>query len=58
MAGEDGEDKCLYRGPDYAGNILEVVTVIRIDGTELVIHAMRLRRMYESLLQEMGEPNV
>lgn len=33
-------------GPDRAGNLLEAVVMV-IDGTELVIHAMRLRRSTE-----------
>ena len=40
----------LYLGPDQAGNLLEVVSVARSNGTEIVIHAMRMRRIYEPLL--------
>ena len=36
------------------GNLLEVVTVRRDDATEIVIHAMKMRRMYEPLLHEVG----
>lgn len=54
VAGED-EGKVLYLGPDRAGNLLEVVSVLRDDGTEIVIHAMRMRRIYEPLLRETGE---
>jgi len=57
LAAEDEEGKCLFLGPDRAGNLLEVVTVIREDGSEVVIHAMPMRRMYESLLRETGEAN-
>lgn len=39
----DDPPRYLLVGPDRAGNLLEVVVMI-IDGTELVIHAMRLRR--------------
>jgi len=42
-----GQDERL----DPAGNLLEVVTVIREDGDEIVIHAMRMRAMYEPLLR-------
>ncbi|HVF74020.1 MAG TPA: hypothetical protein VM938_03145 [Acidimicrobiales bacterium] len=38
VAAEDDEGKCLYLGPDRAGNVLEVVSVLRVDGTEVVIH--------------------
>lgn len=49
--GEQDDGKVLYLGPDRAGNILEVVAVLRADGTEIVIHAMRMRRIYESFLE-------
>ena len=45
----------LYLGPDRAGNLLEVVSVLRDDETEIVIHAMHMRRIYEPYLREMGE---
>lgn len=45
----------LYLGPDRAGNLLEVVSVMREDGTEIVIHAMPMRRIYEPLLRELGD---
>ena len=54
-AADDGEGKCLYLGPDRAGNLLEVVTVVRDDSTEIVIHAMAMRRAYQSLLPDPGE---
>jgi hypothetical protein len=44
----------LYLGPD-AGNLLEVVSVARDDGSEVVIHAMRMRRSCEPFLREKGE---
>ena len=54
LAAEEDDGKVLYLGPDQSGNLLEVVTVRRDDATEIVIHAMKMRRMYESLLREMG----
>ncbi|MGI8491882.1 MAG: hypothetical protein ACR2NJ_03845 [Acidimicrobiales bacterium] len=54
VADEDGEGKVLYLGPDRAGNLLEVVSVLREDNTEIVIHAMRMRRIYEPLIRAMG----
>lgn len=48
-------DKVLYLGPDRAGNLLEVVAALRADDTEVVIHAMPMRAMYESLLRDLGE---
>jgi hypothetical protein len=48
---EDQEDEtCLYLGPSRSAALLEVVTIIRDDGSELVIHAMRMRPKYQRLL--------
>ncbi len=44
VAGEQDDGKVLYLGPVRAGNILEIVTVARDDGSEIAIHAMRMRR--------------
>jgi hypothetical protein len=55
VAGEQDDGKILYLGPDRAGNLLEVVTVARDDGTEIVIHAMRMRRSYEPFLRGKGD---
>ena len=54
-AGEQDDGKVLYLGPDRAGNLLEVVAVVRDDRAEVVIHAMRMRRGYESYLSPTGE---
>lgn len=48
-AGED-PDRWLVLGPDRAGNLLEVVVVITAEGTQLAIHAMAMRAMYQELL--------
>ena len=48
--GEQEDGKVLYLGPSRAGNLLEVVAVVCEDGAEIVIHAMRMRRSYESFL--------
>lgn len=56
-ADEDDTSRVLYLGPDRAGYLLEIVTVLRDDDTEIVIHAMRMRRIYEPLLGEIGEPD-
>lgn len=42
--------RVLYLGPDRAGNLLEVVVLERDDGSELVIHAMKMRPRYAELL--------
>jgi hypothetical protein len=54
---EAGEEprRVLYLGPDRAGNLLEVVVIVRDDASELVIHAMAMRRKYESLLRGDGD---
>jgi hypothetical protein len=46
--------RVLYLGPDRAGNLLEIVVLERDDGSELVIHAMKMTRQYESLLPQGG----
>jgi len=51
---EDDWDKALYLGPDRAGRLLEVVVAVRADGTEVAIHAMRMRPAYEPLLRQSG----
>jgi hypothetical protein len=49
-AGED-PDRWLLIGPDSAGNLLEVVVLITAEGTQIVIHAMRMRDKYARLLE-------
>lgn len=53
-AGEQDDGKVLYLGPDRAGNLLEVVAVVRDDGWEIVIHAMRMRGKYAPFLRGEG----
>lgn len=51
MVVEDQDDETrLYLGPGRSAALLEVVTIEREDGTELVIHAMPMRSKYERLL--------
>ena len=51
MAIEDQEDDTrLYLGPSRSADLLEVVTVVRDDGSELAVHAMKMRLKYERLL--------
>lgn len=54
-AGEQADGKVLYLGADRAGNLLEIVSVLREDGSEVVIHAMPMRRQYEPFLRRQGE---
>lgn len=44
--------RILYLGPNRAGNLLEVVTIERDDGSELAIHAMKMQSRYAGLLPE------
>ncbi len=55
VAGEQHDGQVLYLGPDRAGNLLEIVSVLRDDRTEIVIHAVRMRRIYESFLDDKGD---
>jgi hypothetical protein len=49
-AGDD-PDRWLLLGPDTAGNLLEVVVMITVEGRQLVIHAMAMRNRYRRLLE-------
>jgi hypothetical protein len=53
--GEQDDSNVLYLGPDRAANMLEVVAVTRDDGSEIVIHAMRMRAKYEPFLRGEGD---
>ena len=46
---DQDDDSRLYLGPARNADLLEVVTIIRDDATELAIHAMRLRPRYRRL---------
>jgi hypothetical protein len=53
MAIEDQDDDArLYLGPARSAELLEVVTIVRDDGSELAIHAMPMRPKYGRLLPE------
>jgi hypothetical protein len=53
MAIDDRDDDTrLYLGAAGNGNLLEIVSIRRDDDTELVIHAMPMRRAYARLLPE------
>jgi hypothetical protein len=47
---DQDDDTRLYLGPSRDARLLEVVTIVRDDGSELVIHAMPMRPRYERLL--------
>jgi hypothetical protein len=51
MAIDDQDDDTrLYLGPARNAELLEVVTLVREDESELVIHAMTMRPKYRRLL--------
>ncbi len=51
MTSEDQDgDTRLYLGPSRSAALLEVVTIVRDDGSELAIHAMPMRAKYQRLL--------
>lgn len=47
---DQDDDTRLYLGPARSAVLLEVVTIVREDGSELVIHAMKMRAKYQRLL--------
>lgn len=47
---ERDDDTRLYLGPARDADLLEVVTIVREDGSELAIHAIRMRPKYQPLL--------
>jgi hypothetical protein len=47
---EQDDDTRLYLGPARDAALLEVVAVVRDDGSELAIHAMKMRSKYRRLL--------
>jgi hypothetical protein len=51
MSVDDQEDDTrLYLGPARNAELLEVVTIVRDEESELVIHAMKMRPKYRRLL--------
>jgi hypothetical protein len=46
------DDTRLYLGPARSAALLEVVTIVRDDGSEIAIHAMNMRAKYRRLLPE------
>jgi hypothetical protein len=47
---EQDDDTRLYLGPSRSADLLEIVTIVRDDGSELAIHAMKMRASYQRLL--------
>jgi hypothetical protein len=49
---DQDDDTRLYLGPSRTADLLEVVTIVRDDGSELAIHAMKMRPKYRRLLPQ------
>jgi hypothetical protein len=47
---ERDDDTRLYLGPARDAELLEVVTIVRAEGSELAVHAMPMRPKYLRLL--------
>jgi hypothetical protein len=47
---DQDDDTRLYIGPSRSAELLEVVTILRDDDSELAIHAMKMRAKYQRLL--------
>jgi hypothetical protein len=47
---DQDDDTRLYLGPARSAALLEIVTIVRDDGSEVAIHAMGTRAKYERLL--------
>jgi uncharacterized DUF497 family protein len=48
--GED-PDRWLVIGADRAGNLLELVVLVTVEGAQLAIHAMRMRAKFRRLIE-------
>jgi hypothetical protein len=46
---DQDDDTQLYLGPSRSADLLELVTIVRDDGSELGIHAMKMRAKYQRL---------
>ena len=47
---DQSDDTRLYLGPARNADLLEVVTIVRAQQSELAIHAMKMRASYRRLL--------
>jgi hypothetical protein len=47
---DQDDDTRLYLGPARSAELPEIVTIVRGDGSELAIHAMKMRGKYQALL--------
>jgi len=47
---DQDDDTRVYLGPSRSADLLEVVTIVRDDDSELAIHAMKMELKYQRLL--------
>lgn len=47
---DQDDDTRLYLGPARSADLLEVVAIVRNDGSQVAIHAMKMRPKYRRLL--------
>jgi hypothetical protein len=47
-------DEDIHQGPSRAANLLEVITIVESEESEIVIHAMVMRAKYLPLLRGVG----
>lgn len=47
---DQDDDSRLYLGPARSAALLEIVTIVRSDLSELAIHAMSMRAKYQRML--------
>jgi hypothetical protein len=47
---DQDDDVRLYLGPSRDAALLEVATLVKADGQEIAIHAMKMRPKYQRLL--------
>jgi len=40
----------VYLGPARNAELLEVITLVRVDNSEIAVHAMKMRRKYATLV--------
>jgi hypothetical protein len=50
--GDLDEERRVYLGPARNAALLEVLTLVRADGSEVAIHAMGISRKFERFLSE------
>ncbi|GMO26111.1 MAG: hypothetical protein Pg6A_13350 [Termitinemataceae bacterium] len=50
---DEEPEKLLYIGFDWSLRVLEVITVLKVNGEEIIIHAMKATQKVLEILQEI-----